>query len=230
MGAEEGILDKRKLVLGKGVLRSWGAVVGRWGSPPRSPWGLTGAQSLLQQQHLVTERLDPIAPAPQLRHLFGLQLFRGHGQHCSYPGPSLTGPLERKRYLSGAGRGPVSSASVASRHLHSPAPASPGALAARESPASGHAHQVQPHELGPRRARDPSHCCPGPASTRPCSHPLTGHVEDAGTGRGLWGPLRASAPIGAQHQAGRAATGKTARRIEAAMRAESDAGPAFIHV
>lgn len=89
-------------------------MVGRWGSPPRGPWGLTGAQSLLQQQHLVTERLDPIAPAPQLRHLLGLQLFRGHRQHCSDPGPSLTGPLERKRYLSGAGRGPVSSASVAS--------------------------------------------------------------------------------------------------------------------
>lgn len=64
----------------------------------------------------------------------------------------------------------------------------------------------------------------------PCSHRLTGHIEDAGTGWGLWGPLPASTPIQAQHQAGRAATGETARRIEAAMRAESDTGSAFIHI
>lgn len=151
-------------------------MVGRWGSPPRGPWGLTGAQSLLQQQHLVTERLDPIAPAPQLRHLLGLQLFRGHRQHCSDPGPSLTGPL------------------------------------------------LQPLQAPSQLANLP------PQGTLIRSSLTNGHVEDAGTGRGLWGPLRASAPIQAQNQAVRTATGETARRIEAAMRAESDAGSAFIHI
>lgn len=203
-------------------------MVGRWGSPPRGPWGLTGAQSLLQQQHLVTERLDPIAPAPQLRHLLGLQLFRGHRQHCSDPGPSLTGPLEKEEIPQRGREGACQLCKCGLRHLHSPAPASPGALAARESPASGHAHQVQPHELGPRRASVTA--APALPLFAPCSHPLTGHVEDAGTGRGLWGPLRASAPIQAQNQAVRTATGETARRIEAAMRAESDAGSAFIHI
>lgn len=53
----------------------------------------TGAQPLLQQQHLVAERFDSVASAPQLCHLFWLQLFRRHGQHRPNPGPGLTGPL-----------------------------------------------------------------------------------------------------------------------------------------
>lgn len=66
---------------------------------------LTGTQLFLKQQHLVTEGLDPVTPAPQLSHLFGLQLFRRHGQHCSDPGPSLCGPLQGKwclRVLAGS--------------------------------------------------------------------------------------------------------------------------------
>lgn len=58
--------------------------------------GLTGTQLFLKQQHLVTEGLDPVAPAPQLGHLFWLQLLGRHGQYCSDPGPSPCGPLQRK--------------------------------------------------------------------------------------------------------------------------------------
>lgn len=119
------------------------------------------------------------------------------------------------------------------RVLSSPAPAAPGALAARESPASGHAHPVQLPELGRRRASVTTALAlpPAPGTPHvPSSRPLTGHAEDAGTGWGLWSPFCAGAPVWAQHQALGAATGEAACRIEAPVRAEIDASPTFIHV
>lgn len=56
------------------------------------------------------------------------------------------------------------------------------------------------------------------------------HTEDAGTCRGLWRPPCTGASIETQHQGVWTAAQEAAQCVEAAMRAEGKAGPAFIDI
>lgn len=90
--------------------------------------------------------------------------------------------------------------------------------------------------LSASRTRTKERVWPPPTHTRHRPGPphrrstLTCHTEDAGTCRGLWRPPCTGASIGTQHQGVRTATGEAAQRVEAAMRAEGKAGPAFIDI
>lgn len=195
---------------------------------------LTGTQLFLKQQHLVTEGLDPVSPAPQLGHLFGLQLFRRHGQHCSDPGPSLCGPLQRKQYL----RIPARSWGVALAHP-APAPAASSCRLAcsnrsRRSRSSATSLRVRSSRSASRtRAKETEHGLlaygrdPGPPRGPPIP---TRHTEDAGTRRGFQRPRCTGASVRTQSQRVRAAARVAAQGVETAVRAEGRAGPAFIDV
>lgn len=85
-----------------------------------------------------------------------------------------------------------------------------------------------------RTAQSSGESGPGPGASwswLPRARPtLTCHAENAGAGGASWGALGARAPVGTQHLAAGAAAGEAARSVETAVRAQGEAGPAFIHV